>query len=297
MIIEFPINENPYNQSKLWFADKIRPSSMTGVTLLEPGLLVCSSHWMREIYLVNFDESNFEIIDKQTTISKNMPIQTELLDSVRTKHGHRVFASNFSNHPISSYEVRDGKIRFQRSFPETELGICHGVKFHSDDKFFVAISGVSNPNKGVYGFSESKSEPFFHLRHDWLCKDIGFLDENTMVLLVCSGAPNKNERRIYNTAIEVYDIKGKNRLLHRSEFKETHADSVKVHEGRVFVTVEEAVGDGMVWEFEFDNTLNFVRNLGQYSFPHGIDIKFGVSAVTEYGRSTVVISEIGCASP
>ena len=80
-----------------------------------------------------------------------------------------------------------------------------------------------------------------------------------------------------------------------SEARERAAQEAEV--SRLGARIEEAVGDGTVWEFEFDNTLNFVRNLGQYSFPHGIDIKFGMSAVTEYGRSTVVISEIGCASP
>jgi len=292
MIIQFPLNDNPYNQKKLWYAEKLRPSSMTGVTLLEPDLLVCSSYWMREIYLVKFDDEKYEILDKQSTLSNNKPTQTELLDSFKTLDGYKVIASNFSNHPLSCYEVKNNKIKFLNSFPNIELGICHGVKIYSHDKIFAAVSGCSNPNKGIYGFKDSVSKPYFHLIHNWLCKDLGFLDDSRMVVLTCSSAPNENQKRIYDTALEVYDITKNSKIIDRIEFKNTHADSIKIVNNDIFVTVEEVETNGSVWKFKFDSKLHFIEKIGQYSFPHGIDVKFGLIAVTEYGNSTVVISKI-----
>ena len=292
MKIEFPINQNPYNQKKLWFAEKLRPSSMTGVTLLEPGLLVCSSYCMREIYLVKFDESSYEIIDKQTTLSNKKPTQTELLDSKKTADGFKVVSSNFSNHPLSLYEVKNQKIKFLSSFPNIEFGICHGVKFYSENKVFTSFSGCSNPHKGVYGFEEGKSKPFFNLKHNWLCKDIGFLNEHIMVVLTCSSAPHDSQKRIYDTAIEVYDIKNEKEIIDRVELKYSHADAIKIHKNNIFVTIEEVDNCGSVWQFQFDKKLQFINKIGNYSFPHGIDIKFGLIAVTEYGNSTVVLSKL-----
>jgi hypothetical protein len=113
-----------------------------------------------------------------------------------------------------------------------------------------------------------------------------------MIVLLCNSAPHDNEKRIYDTAIEVYNIQKQPALIDRMEFKNTHADALKILNNSIFVTIEEAYNDGSVWEFEYDKKLNFIKKIGNYSFPHGIDIKFDLIAVTEYGKSTVVISKI-----
>ena len=309
MIIQFE-NENPYNELKLFYGDKERWSTMTSVVFITPQLLVCASYCARKLYLVKFDleQDTYEILDGIDTVGDSEGKEsgsTDLIDYAqlgdRTK---RIVTSNFTQSSISIYHIveNDTKLKYIKSIVNEQCGPCHGISFHYSNKdiVFFGTSGTKNPYPAAYAIDISKKnpKPFFAVyEKGWLAKDICFMNKNNMFVLYCNSAPNPNEIRRYATKIVHYYIdidSGENGKICDIQIDEHHADCCLYTGGHLYVTVESADADtnGKVLIYNVDQrtgALVYKTSIQGFHFPHGIDLNYGMLAVTEYGNNDIVI--------
>lgn len=301
---------------KLWYGDKQRYSSMTGVALITPELLVCSNYCMHSMYLVRFnlDENTYELIDSlPTSGSNNLTGPTDILCARTSPNGSvLLLTSDFQHCSVSFYDLNaeHTKLNYLFSVDNKHLGHCHGVSYYPGDEDIVVFTttGTRNPQCGVYAFRLSGliktppiASPFFQVREDgWLGKDCTFASPELLIALYCNSAPNHTEKRYYDCKVIVYRVNSnltdnKADKLCEVITERHHGDSCVYADGKVFVTVEGVDRGGWVMVYNLDQisgALTLDHEVPGYSFPHGVDIRFGLMAVTEYGTSTVDIRKI-----
>lgn len=312
MIIPFEIDKKSSNEQELYYGDKKRFSTMTSVILITPNLLVGSSYYSREIYLVSFDieDETYKVLDTISTCGDakmEVPGPTDLIDYRLCDNGTKqLILSNFNQCSMSIYEIidNDKKIKQVRTIINTEYGNCHGISYYPGDKdiIFVGTSGTRNPNCGAYAINlmDDSPKPFFGIKEKgWLCKDVCFMNSNNVFVLYCDSAPNPHIRRRYSAKIALYYIDMNPDVLEYGKISEHkieqhHADAIKYHNGKLYVTVEGVDTPGRVYILDIDNKsgdMSFAGDIKGYCFPHGIDIKYGMIAISEYGKSDIVINK------
>ena len=72
-------------------------------------------------------------------------------------------------------------------------------------------------------------------------------------------------------------------VLQEKFFKDAHIDSIIYYENRLYFT-DQYNNKVIVCDPE---SLDILEEIGGYDFPHGIDVNFGILAVTNYGSNTV----------
>jgi len=291
MKIEFQIRNNPFNQVELYFGDKKRFSTLTSVVLLTPNLLVVCSYYSRQIFLISFDINlnSYQILDTKYTYSNKLIVSTDLIDY----NGEYIVTSNFMSRSISMYKIINNKIIFIKSISNINLGYHHGVKFYPKDKniIFFTTSGTKNKKCGIYAINleDKKPIPFLSItENNMLTKDVCF-SEDFMYGIYSENAPKSTDKVFYSSKVVKYEFS-----LEKMETKvkelilpECHVDCIQYYKNKIYITVEDIKTNGFI--YELDENLNLLRKLGNFSFPHGLDIKFNMFAITEYGTSTLTL--------
>lgn len=307
MIIPFELDKEKCKKDLLYYGDKQRYSSMTGIVFINEHLFVCSSFCMREMYLVEFnlDKNTYSILDTIDTLGENgKPCTTDLIDLYIDENGKiELITSDFSSSSISIYElVNYKKLKYIKSITNKVCGHCHGISYYPQNKDIIVFTttGTKNPYCGTYAINKNKSSnPFFGIREEgWLGKDVTFVNDKIMAVLYCDSAPNPRIKRYYSTRMVIYEVDifgNKSRKLDEFKIDRHHVDSCIYRNGKIYITIEGVEEEGRIMVFDIDTKtgkLKHTRDIkNNYFFPHGIDIKFGMIAVTEYGRSDVIINK------
>lgn len=308
LTIPFPITEIYTEMPELWYGNKPRFSTMTSVVFINQNLMVCSSYYSKCIYLVNFD------IDKKIyTILDSIPTNgpTDLIDYRQfpnQKDGsiqHQLIVSNFTDCSTSIYEIINDctKLSHINRLINKELGFHHGISFYQWDPniIFIGTSGTTNPNCGVYAIRITDGYPIFAIKEPgWLCKDVCFMDNNNMFVIYCNNAPSPIKQRQYSTKIVWYSLisiqENTYKKISETMLYRHHADSCKYHNKKIYITVEgvDTPGRVIIYSIMDDDTLGkkYIKEYGSikgYQFPHGLDINYGLIAVSEYKCSDIII--------
>lgn len=314
MIIPFNFNPNYKNQQSLWYGNKNRYSTMTSVAFITKNLLVCCSYYMRKMYLVQFnlETKQYKILDEIPTIGDEtgkIPGPTDLIDyKVLKNNTKQIITSNFNQCSMSIYELtkNNTKLKYIRSIVNKPFGPHHGIAYHPtrENIVFIGTSGTTNPNCGVYAIDiNSKiTTPFFGIKQPgWLCKDICFMDPNNPInifVLYCDSAPNPTIKRQYSAKIVMYYLdldQRKYAKISEIVIEQHHADAVKYFDGKLYTTVEGVDVPGRVIVHNVNKKtgeITYDKSITGYSFPHGIDIKYGMIAVSEYGKSDIILGKL-----
>ena len=308
MKINFSLDENNYGEQELYYGNQKRYSSMTCIVFINENLLVCGSYCNRKLYLVEFDIEKNTYNIKQTIDScgknygkKNRVFSVDLIDY----NGKYIATSNFLSCSISLYKLDKDGMKHVKSILNSEYGFCHGVKFHPfyEDIIFFTTSGSTNKNCGIYAIKyEDIGEtikPFFKLtNNNLLVKDVCFsdIDKNKLFGLFSTNAPSPNEKKIYTSKVSMYNVN-----IETNEFEKLyelnfdtncHADCIQYHNNKLYVTIQEIDNEGFIYEILIDeNRLILNKKIDGYSFPHGLNIKYGLIGVKEYGNNCISISK------
>lgn len=122
-------------------------------------------------------------------------------------------------------------------------------------------------------------------------KDICFLSENRAILITCAGSASRKPRKRYvSTAILLeFDVAaGTSKRLKQASYPVGQFDSGCVHAGKLYA-VDSGRGSLLVIDAE---TLEQVDQIDDYNFPHGMDINYGMMAVTSYGDNSIYITKM-----
>lgn len=265
-----------------------RYATASSVRFIDPHTLVCCSLLARKIYLIRFDLSSdsFETIDSADTMYAGSTAQTDLCDI--DGRGH-VITSNCEAASMSLYRYSSNKIYFVRDLPlKLDGNFCHGARFCGSD---VGVAAVHRVPRGVHFFDLRTMEKLLHIETDHPAKDICFLSNDHAVLVTTAGSPTPNSQEPYvsENLLVKFDLKSKRYdVLNRQTYAVGQFDSVVAHEDNLFV-----VDGGRDCVLVIDaHTLRQVDQIDGYVFPHGIDINYGLMAITSYGTNSIYVRSL-----
>jgi hypothetical protein len=265
-----------------------RYATVTSVKLLDPETLVCASFLEKKLYLVRFDveQGTHRILDEIATTHRGVPVETDLADA--DPSGELIALSNFHHGSLGLYR-RDGeRLAFVRDLDCGLDAKVHGVKFSSCD--LVAVTVGSSPT-GVRFFDLASGRPAVHVDLPLKTQDVAFLSEREMIVLAVHGAPRRRRQADYGSdvcRVRFDPVSGRCEVGPLRTFEDTHFDACVLHDGRLFLTDQR--NDRV--EILDPDSLTIVGSLEGYDFPHGIDVRFGRIAVSNYGTNTIDLRRV-----
>lgn len=260
-----------------------RYATVTSVRLLDPATLVCASFLEKKLYLVRFDAGarTHRILDAIPTTHRGVPVETDLLDA--DPDGVQVAVSNFHHGSAGLFRREGERLAFVR---DLDLGIdakVHGVRFASRDRLAVT---VGSGRTGVRFFDLPGGRPTIHVDLPRKSQDVAFRSEREMIVLAVHGAPRRQRQADYGSdvcRVRFDPVTGAAEVLALRTFEETHFDACVLHAGRLYLTDQR---NDRVEQLDPDS-LERLGSIGGYDFPHGIDVRFGQLAVSNYGTNTL----------
>ena len=145
---------------------------------------------------------------------------------------------------------------------------------------------------GVYFIDvESGNLVYKLLMPDACIQDIYFISKDRVMVIITTGSPSVFDGDIYSSIVYLIDFKfghSSANILNQIEFKKTHLDNIAYYENYFYIT--DQYNNKVI--ILSANELNIVGEMSGYDFPHGIDVNFGLVAVTNYGSNSVEIRSI-----
>jgi len=275
--------------AKLHFiGDHARHSNLTSVQFLSDDLMACGSFNGCRIDLVsmNKESGTLKRLHSAPGTYARKRVQNDLLGA--SASGEFFATSNFHSGSSTLYSHDGQKIFRVRDFPLRLKGYVHGVRFYNDR--VLALTACSGP-MGVHFFDVESGAHLLAIKIARKCQDIIFLSPTRMLVLAVTGHPQFASFPIYDSEIWVvdFDLKtGKHEIRGGRRYNKTHYDAGAIHEGTLFITDQY---NNRLQMIDLD-TLEKVGSFSGYDFPHGIDIRNGLLAVTNYGTSTLTIDKL-----
>ena len=274
---------------KLHFiGDHARHSNLTSAQFLSDDLLACGSFDGRRIDLVSIDNDGGTLkrIHSAPGTYGGQRVQNDLLGA--SPSGEFFATSNFHSGSSTLYCHDGQKIFHVRDLPTRLNGFVHGVRFYNDH--VLALTACSGP-MGVHFFDVESGAHRLGIKIARKCQDIVFLSPTRMLVLAVTGHPRFKAFPIYDSEIWVvdFDLKtGRHEIRGGRRFEKAHYDAGVIHEGTLFITDQY---NNRVQMIDID-TLERVGSFAGYDFPHGLDIRNGLMAVTNYGTSTLTVDKL-----
>jgi hypothetical protein len=287
--IEIPF-EDCLNEShrQLYIGDRARYSTVTSAQYLQEDLLVCGSFNGRSLHLVklDLDRQTYALGKSVATTYEGAPVDTDLL--AVDPSGEFFATSNFHQGTSTLYRHDgDGGIFYVRDLPFKVDGFVHGVKFY--DKQTIAVTACNGPS-GVHLFDVDTGRHLFHVSTR-KAQDVSFVSPTRMIVVIVLGAPRFYVAPAYDAELQVIDFDlntGTYNNVATRLFSQAHFDCGVVADGLFYVTDQY---NNCIHVLDA-NTLESKHELSGYDFPHGIDVKYGTTAVTNYGTNAVIVRSI-----
>jgi hypothetical protein len=284
--MQIPLEDlrEPHWQER-YVGDRKRYATASSVRFIDPYTLVCCSLLASKIYLIRFDlgSRRFEVLDHADTLYAGKLAQTDLCDLDGQAH---VITSNCETAGMSLYRYSDDKINFVRDL-DTRLvdNFCHGARFYGPN---VVVSTMLRDPRGAHFFDLSTMEKLLYIQTEHLAKDICFLPHGRAVLITTMGSPTlgPQEHHASENVLVEFDLKSaRYSVIKKQTYPLGQFDSAVVHKDRLYV-VDGRRGCVLVIDV---HTLEQVDQIDGYDFPHGIDINYGMMALTSYGTNSIYV--------
>jgi len=271
-----------------YVGDRKRYATASSVRFLDSHTLVCCSLLARKIYLIRFDLEGrrFEILDRADTMYVGKTAQTDLCDI--DDRGH-IITSNCEAGSLSLYRHGGDKICFVRDLPtRLEGNFCHGARFCGPD---VVVAAVHRDPRGAHFFDAQTLKKLLYIETEHPAKDICFLPNARAILVTTAGSPTTKPQEGYlsENLLVKFDLKSRScKIFKKQTYPAGQFDSAVVHEDNLFV-VDGGRGSILVIDV---HTLQQVDQIDGYDFPHGIDINYGMMAITSYGTNSIYVRSL-----
>jgi len=217
-------------------------------------------------------------------------VQNDLLGA--SPNGEFFATSNFHTGTSTLYTHEGEKISRVKDLPFTVGGFAHGVRFYDDTT--LGLTSCSGPNRGAHLFDIHTGDHLLGVAIPRKCQDIVFVSPSRMLILTVTGNPTFQPVPIYDAEIWVVDFDMKKRwakVLGHKVFHKSHFDAGMIYDEKLYIT-DQYNNHVLVLT---PNSFDVVAKLGKYDFPHGIDIRRDLLAITNYGASSLTINPLPAA--
>jgi hypothetical protein len=122
-------------------------------------------------------------------------------------------------------------------------------------------------------------------------KDVCFLSDSRFIVLVTDGSPDRHVQEVYSSSALLIDFDlraGSYEIVRRATYPGAQIDAGVVRAGCLYAVDSYR---GTIIESDA-GTLETIRETGGYNLPHGIDIGYGMMAVTSYGDNSIDIGKL-----
>lgn len=283
-----PIENLSLETPQVFVGDRPRPSTVTSVIFLSPNLIVCSHFNGCKMFVIKFDllSNAFEVVQTLDTTYNGQKCETDLLAS--DDYGS-IVSTNFFKHTCTLYEYRDGKINYGRDLKYNAGDHVHGLKFI--DKDTIAVTSRHN-HSGIHFFDFHSSEKkAVYKTEEISIQDIALTSDDTLVMISGAGTPLIRPKQIYSSRASLIRFDIEKNIFTRikdCDFPSAHFDNVISYENILYITDQY---NNKVIKLA-PNNLQYLGELRGYNFPHGIDVRYGLIAVTNYGNNTISIKPL-----
>ena len=299
--MEFVISEpNIYNRPPHWFAGNSRYETMTDVKFVDDTTLVTANRMATVLYLVEFNLPNksFTILDTIKTVYdggmtfgpfgyKKSPQVPKFPDLLTVKD--QIVYIAYLDNTIGIVRIHNKKFVEKRIRVLKNTGFYHGITIHPSQNSIVYLSSaMTSPKLVIADLSSGHTQdiilPGFKGKP---LRQTRFIDE-THIISVCGDSliSASDHNKVYDSYIGVFIVPSFV-CLDTLKFPKTHSDDICVNNGIIYITGQSADGP-KVFKYTFDGSkLQKIGEIEVEMFPHGIDVRNGILAVTSYAKSSV----------
>lgn len=297
--MEFVIEEaNVYNRPNFWFAGNSRYETTTDVKFVNNTTLVVANRMAAVLHLVEFDigAQTFKILDRirleyqgpVTLTSKGFRKSSypKLVDLINVK-GNRIYYVSLDN-DIGIVDIVNRKFVKRNLLTVNDEVYIHGIEFHPSKPHIAYLSGaLYNPKLLILDMDTmAKQTVILPGLEGRLIKSTRFLDETHIVVSAGEGLISTTDKnKSYNGYLAVYSLPDF-KCLDLITIKVAQTDDVAVYNGFIYSMLQGAT-EAKVCKYKFDGKLQKLEEIGVGGFPHGIDARNGILAVTSMSRSSV----------
>lgn len=258
-----------------------RFSTATAVAFITDTLFVSAAFNSRKLYLVEITAEGHNVLQEVKT--KHSPDLMKYKDGV-------ILTSDYPhgepNGHASIYDFIDGKIVFRKEIAVINTKV-HGCEIV--DKDTIIVTSNSDHNRGIMFLNIANGtlkQNFNNLQH--YPKDVCIIGD--VLFTVCAASlPQIGQTTVIKESIVYAFDKNTFEKIDEATFH-GQTDSIVVNGEDGFITVQ---GDDTVVHFKFvDNKLHIEKRISGFNFPHGIDYKNNMIAITNYGDNTIRIFDV-----
>lgn len=267
---------------------KPRHSTITSVVFLAPNILACCHFNGKCMFLVNFDikDQSFKIMQKLDTTFNNEKCETDLM---AYDNNGRIITSNFYKNTCSLYNYKDNTIGFVRDLNYNAGSSVHGVKFINND--IVAVTSRTK-NTGIHFFDiNTCSRTNLYSTPEPAIQDLCLISEDLFAMISCFGTASFSKKSIHDSKVSLIKYNLKENSFHRIneiDFKSSHLDNIVHYKGVLYITDQF---NNKIIRLNSSNLQN-LGDLTDLSFPHGVDVKYDLIAITNYGLNNIIIKSV-----
>jgi hypothetical protein len=305
--MEIVISEpNSNNTKERWFAGHSRYDTMTDVKFFDDTTFVLSNRMAAVLHLVEFNLStgSFTILDRLLLRYEGPRVltprgftklsYTKLVDHINIR-GNRIYYVSLDN-TIGIVDIINRKFVKRGLLTVNDNVYFHGIDFHSSNPNLAYLSGALHNPKIV--LLDMKTMAFQSIvlpgLEGRLIKATRFLDEKHLVAIAGGGRISSSEHektRSYDGYIGVYSLPDF-KCLDLVTLNVAQSDDVAVHNGFIYAIMQgEHAAIVLKYKFE-ESKLKKLDDFVVGGFPHGIDIRNGILAVTSMSKSSVQLFEL-----
>lgn len=272
----------------VYVGDRVRPSTATSIVLLSPNILACCHFNGCRIFLIEFDiiKSTYKLIYETETLYNGKKTETDLM---HTDLEGNIVVSNFYEKTCSLYKYDNKQIKFFKDL-KTRIGdFVHGVKFYNSDT--VAVTSRKKQG-GVHFIDCIEDKVIFKLLANGLSvQDVCFLSPNILAMISSTGSPTMKKNPIYHSMLHIIEFnmaKKTSKILQERFFENSHFDNIVEYEDVLYFT--DQYNNKVI--SCYSKNIKLSHDILGFNFPHGIDVKFDLMAVTNYGNNTIELRSV-----
>jgi hypothetical protein len=306
--MEFVIEEpNVYNICKKYFGNESRYETVTDVKFLDDKTLIIANRLAAMMYYVEFDVNtkNFTVLDRLSLTYtrpglkfKNGRFQKQsfpdLIDLMTIKDNTVYYVSLQST--IGRVDIVNKKLIKRNLAVIPGQNAFHSLTFHPDQKHIMYLSSAMfAPTRKLVVYNSLTFEQrdiILAGLEGCLIKDTKFLEDGRLIISGSNGMIFcEDVNKVYDGFIGLYTPDFK--CIDLVKIPGIQNDAVCLYNDVIYLTVQGGSGDGKVMKYTIENNkLQLIEEIVVGGFPHGIDARNGLLAVTSMSRSSVQLIRI-----
>lgn len=277
---------NRADKARYFVGDRDRLATMTSVCFIDECRIVATHLVGETMHSIeyNLEQKRYRLIDAIETSYNNRATITDLIDY---DGENKILTSNFDDRSGSLYSLEGSKLRYIKDLPlPNTAGNCHGARFYNSD-----IACLTTNHNDIYFIDIKTCSIISKLEMPFHIKDVCFIDSTKMIACFTLKSPTAQKMPTYASGLLYFSFDVANSsysVIDRWFLRPCAFDALCFdrNSGKLYIT--DQWGDRVIVIELRDDRIAIIGEYGGFSFPHGVDVREGKLAVTNYGSSSIV---------